>query len=99
MNAQELALRTWEAQRLTHVTIGGEMVTRTPWDPAAEAEMFGIGMDESTPCNDCGVSAGQLHWPTCDQDRTADGNQTCGLPLDAYSDGGPEHVADVDRSR
>jgi hypothetical protein len=89
MNAQERAHRTWEAQRLTHVTIAGVVIKRLPWDPTAEAEICAIDwMDESTPCNDCGVSAGQLHWPTCDQDRTPDGSQTCGLPLEAYSDGG-----------
>jgi hypothetical protein len=82
MNAQELARRTWEAQRLTHVTIGGEVIKRLPWDPAAEAEMMGFDwMDESTRCNDCGVSSGQLHWPRCDQDRTPDGEQIIGLDV------------------
>ena len=76
------ALKTLDAQSLTKVSIDGVLYEREPWNPTDLAERLGFAwMDESTPCNDCGVVAGQLHWPFCDQDYIPAG-QLLGLVSD-----------------
>lgn len=60
---------TLEAQRYTLVVIDGELIERVPWTPTD-------GMPAE--CHDCGAVDGQLHWPGCCVDYTADGRQILG---------------------
>ena len=67
---------TEEAQTFTLVLIDGVLEERQKWDPGALADV--THAEPATLCPDCGVSPGQLHWPLCDMDYTADWRQIIG---------------------
>ena len=58
---------TESAQQWTHVRVDGMVYPRARWNPAVTGIQLGIPwMDDTTLCNDCGVSSGQFHWVLCD---------------------------------
>jgi len=76
-------LITESSQQWTHVLVNGICREREPWNPVAIGLQHGNPrMDENTRCGDCGVSAGQLHWMLCDQDRIDD-VQLLGIVIEA----------------